>query len=259
MNKIRRQTELTYKRLEEDWDSVVVIDGGEGTGKTTLGLHKLDHFYTLRNGQCVEEDIRHVCLTGEDFKKDLSDLNKREMTIYDEAGELNKRRALSQFNVMMMQTYQVIRGDNLYTVLILPSIFELDSFFAKRRVKGLYHVYRRGRVAYFTQKRVHALIALNQNYPVKNMSLVKCTWRDTFPKYKGVMAESYKKLKGKKMRMIRKSIIEEPKPTKTFYDHTCNMCGYKWKGVKPNPVKCPNDGCQSRAWNKSEATIPAEG
>lgn len=255
MDRIKELVAFTLKQLYKDWDSVIVVDGGEGTSKSTLGCWILDIFYGLRNGKVTAADVIHMCLTPEQFLEDLKDLKKYECTIYDEAGDILKRRSLSQFNVMIMKAYQVIRGDNLLTVLIMPSIFDLDNFFSKRRVKGLLHVYRRGRVSYYSGKRLRTLLAKNEHYPIKNYSVVKPTWYDTFPKYKGVLAKPYLAKKEAKMKDVRSELYEQftkrtaandVKPV--FPEQTCLRCGYSWIPKTANPRKCPD--CHTQYWRR---------
>ena len=209
MKWIKEYLDIRFDKHKKDWDTVIAICGNVGIGKSNLGLAMLEYWQELNNGVCKPEDIKHMCLTKEDFIKDLSDCKKNEMTIFDEAGEVTSRRSMSDFNVLLMKAYQVIRADNIFTLLILPDIWYLDGYFRYTRVKALFYVYQRGKVAVWFGERLRKLLKLNQFEAVKSYRLVKPNFRDNFNIYKGVMAEEYSKLKARKTTETRRNLIKE--------------------------------------------------
>jgi|10_taG_2_1085330.scaffolds.fasta_scaffold01156_20 hypothetical protein len=209
MKRIHKYLDIRYEKHLKEWDSVIAICGVSGVSKSNLGLHMAEYWYTKLKGICESEDIKHFCLTKEDFVTDLSDCVPFEMTIFDEAGELSSRSALSKFNKSMMIAYQVIRADKIFTILILPELWYLDSFFRNTKIKALFHVYKRGRVACWLSQKVKKLVQLNQSRYLKNYYLVKPDFYDTFPIYKGVMADSYLKMKTSKTRQARLKLKEQ--------------------------------------------------
>jgi len=201
--------DLIYEKVtKKDWDGCYGITGEEGVSKSNLGLHLIDRWYQNLYGNCTKNDIRHISLEKEGFVSDLKNLKKYEATDYDEAGELSNKRTMAKFNFLINQTYQVIRGDNLFTILTIPSVFDLDPFFAKRRLRGLFVVYKRGCVAFYSRKRLRKIMELNQNRYVKRINIVNPTWRDTFPIYKGVLKEPYEIKKKEKTKLIRQKLYE---------------------------------------------------
>ena len=209
MKRIHKYLDIRHIKHLKEWDTVIAICGVSGVSKSNLGLHMAEYWYSILNGSCKPEDIKHFCLTKEDFVTDLSDCVPFEMTIFDEAGELSSRSALSKFNKSMMIAYQVIRADKIFTILILPELWYLDSFFRNTKIKALFHVYKRGRVACWLSQKVKKLVQLNQSRYLKNYYLVKPDFYDTFPIYKGVMAESYLKMKTNKTRQARLKLKEQ--------------------------------------------------
>lgn len=251
MKKIRRLIELRREFLLEDFDSVDILDGREGSGKSTLGLHMLDYYYQLKDGKVTPEHIKHMCLEREDFLKDLKDMQKYEMTDYDEAGDLSSRESMSKFNRMMKKTFQVVRGDNLWVLMTLPRIFDMEVYFRGHRLSGLLHCFRRGYVAYYDREKVNKLLDINLKLPFKNYSLVKPLWVDSYPKYTGVLLKPYLDMKARKMKKIRNELYEKlqveklnkkSKP-KLRIGH-CNKCDYEWQPRNPNPSQCP--ACRGR-------------
>jgi hypothetical protein len=208
MNKI---LDVVYhKNTQEDWDTVWVICGDEGISKSNLGLWLVDGWYQRKHGGTKPEDVKHVCLTTDMFKQDLADMQKGECTNLDEGGALSNRRFMSQLNYEISQAYQVIRGDNIFTIITLPDFFDLDPYFSKRRVRGLIYVYKRGRFAFWSKSRLRRLVAVNMERRIKNYWLVKPTYSGGyFRQYDGPMLEAYKKLKADKIREARQKFKEE--------------------------------------------------
>lgn len=208
MKRIQKYLDIRFKKHQKEWDTVGIIGGDEGSGKTNLGLGMCDYWQTLRNGVCSEKDIKHICMDGTTFAQDLADSQENEFTVFDEAGELDTRRAMSNFNVMMTQAYKVIRADRLFTLLILPDLWDLEPRFRNRRVKFYIHVYRRGRCAVWLKNKLRLMLALNENRIIKNPFIIEPDFYDTFPIYKGLMADKYKELKKKKTSQTRRKLPE---------------------------------------------------
>lgn len=208
LNGVKEYLDIVFEKHKKDWDTVVAIVGKVGVGKSNLALHMLEYWNTKLNGECKESDIKHMCLNRDDFIKDLSDCKKNEMTIYDEAGDISSRGAMTEFNRQLMVAYQIIRADNIFTVLVLPDIWDLDSYFRNKRIKGLFYVPKRGRVAFWGKKKIEKVLNINQYKPIKNYFVVKPDFTDTCPIYKGVMINSYKELKETKVKEYRKNLIE---------------------------------------------------
>lgn len=203
MKRVQAALDISFKKnTKKDWDTWWCVCGDEGKGKTNLELHMLEYYLSKLKDKIIEDDINFLCLDKEDWKKAMSKLKQYEPIVYDEAGELNNRRFMSSFNFEVTQLARVIRGDNNFVVLCIQDFFDLDPFFSKRRIKGLLYVYKRGRVAFWSQNKIKRIIALNKQLYIKNLWIVYPTFVDTFPKYKGVLFDAYMK---KKQEFLRKS------------------------------------------------------
>lgn len=209
MKRLNKLLEHSHHYLtKKDWDCLAIIDGDVGMGKSNLGEHALDYWQTKKNGICVPKDIKHINLSKEDFVKDLRTLNRFGMTIYDEAGDLSNLRTMNKFNYTMSLTYTIIRGLNLFSWLILPSIFRLNSYFVRDRARFYIRVYARGRMAVWDKERIRKIIAINQSRVIKNPFVVRPLFYDTFPIYKGVLQEGYKIKKEKRLNSIRDELLK---------------------------------------------------
>lgn len=213
--------ETAHKKLtEEDYDNLIIISGDVGKGKSNLGLHALDWWYKKLYDKLTVEDIKHCALDIEQFTRDLKELKRYEMIIYDEAGDLSNLRQMDKYNYRITLAYQGIRGLNLFTILILPSVFRLNPYFVTDRCKTYIHVYKRDKHrAYYgvwTKEKVKKIITLNQFKKIKSPFVVKPDAYDHFRRYEGILKEPYDTKKNNKMNQVLdilyNDVIGEEKP-----------------------------------------------
>lgn len=178
-------------------DRVTIVTGYEGVGKSTFVLHLFEHWFKLLNIPLTHDLITYF---GDNQKTFISALNTAPqyyMVVHDEAGkDLYTRNAMSTFTKDLNVAYQVIRGANLHTILIIPHILDLDSFFRRRRITQCFHVYGEGKVAYFTKKRLRQLMPkitkMAQNSDdIDLLSVGQPLFLDTFGKYEGIFLKDY--------------------------------------------------------------------
>lgn len=197
-----------HYNTRHNWDTVHIIGGDEGKGKSNLMMHLVDTYLRCLRGEVKEEHIKHIAQDQDTFKQLIKDLKKYEPAANDEAGDITGRRAMSKFNVQMTNTYKVIRGHNNYTTLLTPTVFDMEPYFLKHRCKGLWYVYRRGRVAFWGQKNLRKMISLNQGRYIKSVWAVAPDFIDKFPKYKGPLLEPYEKQKEEGMRRKQQEMLK---------------------------------------------------
>lgn len=125
------------RRVEGRKASLCIIDGGVGEGKTTLAVHVAEHY----QGEPLDYTYQYA-MGGSDFLKKLRTCYeaKKTVVIYDEAGDFNKRGALSRFNAMLNRTFETFRAFNILVIIVLPSFRVLDnSLFDKNIPRLLLH------------------------------------------------------------------------------------------------------------------------
>lgn len=129
---------------KKDKDFVVIIDGYEGAGKSTLGLQMARYVDPTLS-------MKHVCMTVDNFKKAVIGAEKGQAVIYDEAVTgLTAGDSISRIGKVLKSMMMQMRQKNLFVIVILPTIFELSKYAVLSRAKGLFHVYEKdGRMGYW--------------------------------------------------------------------------------------------------------------
>lgn len=196
MRAIQGILDIAKAKQKHGHDSVFIIAGLEGIGKSTLELWA--HEY-LKGKQA------NICLDKEDMFRALGSIEDKEVLSFDEAGDgLFSRDFSSNVNKTLVKTFMIIRAKRLITFLVLPSFFLLDVYFRRHRVRGLFYVYRRGRVMFFDREQIQKIIAIGEKY--QKISGTKPLFYDNFPNYKGVLLEEYLKKKDIKIKETLKNL-----------------------------------------------------
>lgn len=131
--------------LNKDWDKVFIIDGEEGSGKSLLGLQIGYYLDPTLN-------LSRIVYSGEEFGKAITEAEKNQVIIFDEAfNGLASAGAISSMNKLIVRKLMECRQKNLFIIIILPTIFELQKYAAIFRSSALFHVYatRKGVRGYY--------------------------------------------------------------------------------------------------------------
>ena len=144
-DRLKKNLDRQIENLDKkDKDFLMVVDGREGSGKSTL---------SLQIGKYVDNtlDLSRVCFTPEEFRQAIFSATKGQCVIYDEAFTgLSSRSAVSKINKMLVSLMMQMRQKNLFVIIVLPTFFQLDKYVAMFRAKSLLHVYEnKGRRGYF--------------------------------------------------------------------------------------------------------------
>lgn len=202
MNKCLTIIDIAKEMQAEDTDSIFLVVGLEGSGKSHLVLNFMDY---------LNATMKNISLDKEDFLKSLSDIEDGSCFQFDEAGDgLFSRDALSKTNKDLVKTFMVIRAKRLIGFMCLPSFFMLDTYFRRHRVRGLFYVYQRGRVSFFDRECIDKIIFKCERY--QRIFGVRPIFTDSFPRYKGRLLEDYNKKKAEKIKTTLKSLKGEGEP-----------------------------------------------
>lgn len=129
---------------KKDKDLFIVVDGAEGSGKSTIAL---------QIGKYVDPtlDLSRVVFDAESFRQAVFKAKKNECIVFDEAfNGLSSRASLSAMNRVLVGLMMQMRQKNLFIIMVLPTFFLLERYAAIFRTKALIHTYEAsGRRGYF--------------------------------------------------------------------------------------------------------------
>lgn len=139
--------ELDNRIFDMNKAALLIIDGGVGEGKTTEAVHVAD-YVNKRHGldEINIKEQKQIAMGGVDFTKKLRQCFKEKLPvlIYDEAGDFNKRGALTRFNAMLNRTFETYRAFKILVILCLPTCAVLDQdLFDKNIPRMTLHCYNR--------------------------------------------------------------------------------------------------------------------
>lgn len=142
---------------EHDFDCVLLIDGPEGVGKSTVGMH-------LKAFADGKYNLVYLCYDSRDLLEIMQTAPKCATIILDEAvTAFMSRTSLDRFQVRLVQAFSIVREKNLFFILIIPNINLLDKalvirsrfriwVFAKGHERGFATIYYASRNAWSKTK-----------------------------------------------------------------------------------------------------------
>lgn len=117
-------------RITKKKASLIVVDGGVGEGKTTLGAHLADYVnIKYGSGEPIDFKGPQMAMGGKDFGEKLLVCHDQKLLVilYDEAGDLDKKTTLSRFNRNLMRIFEMYRGFRILVILCLPRFYKLEN------------------------------------------------------------------------------------------------------------------------------------
>ena len=175
---MERNIDCMRERITRNKASLIIIDGGLGEGKTTLGIHLAD----LYQGSEINLAVQYA-MGGDDFRKkiELCASMGYGVIVYDESGDFGKRGALSKFNATLVRLFDTFRVYRVLVILILPLFNYLDNTLFDKQIprlllhchsrdnsKGYYKAYSLRRMFYLKDKMSKLLLkptAYTKVYP----------------------------------------------------------------------------------------------
>lgn len=128
---------VKHRVLTKDRDFVAIVDGEEGVGKSVLAQQLAAYLDPDFN-------IDKIVFNSDDFIKLIKDpkTKKGSAIVLDEAfSAANSRASLTEVNRAMIGVATEMRQKNLFILMVLPTFFDLDRYFAIWRCRALFHVY----------------------------------------------------------------------------------------------------------------------
>lgn len=129
---------------EKDKDYVLIVDGYEGSGKST---------FAQQIGKYVDPTLplERICMTASEFKEQITKADKGQCVIYDEAVTgMAAGDSITRVGKLLKSQMMQMRQKNLFVIVIIPTIFEMGKYAVLSRARCLYHIYEnKGRMGYW--------------------------------------------------------------------------------------------------------------
>ena len=127
--------DVKNKLIKKDWDWVTIVDGLEGSGKSTIAQQVavlVDPTFNLDR----------VVFNPEDFKKAIHKSKPYQAIIYDEAyNTMSSGKAMHNAQKSVLSMLAEIRQKNLFLFFCCPTFFDIIKNLAMWRSKTLIHCY----------------------------------------------------------------------------------------------------------------------
>lgn len=176
------------KGTAHDFDYVIIVDGPEGTGKSTLAMH-MKMFYEGRYR------LAHVLYDSKMLIKTMYTATPgKDCVVLDEAVlDFSNRTAMTTFQIRLIQAFSIARERRLVFILLIPNYNLLDPALkirARYRIWVESHGFERG----------FAIVYYNMRGPFTKVKPWQDErWRYLFPMLPAKVLESYKKFKAKEL------------------------------------------------------------
>jgi hypothetical protein len=185
------------KDVHQDNDSVIIIDGREGVGKSCCAFAI---GWYLSEGKLTLNDI---CTTPKEFKERVENAEKFSVVIFDEAYlGLASTDAMQSYNKLLKKMLVICRQRNLHLILVLPSFFDLNKYCVLHRSDLFIHCFKhrgqRGHFAFYDSRKTQVLYIKGKKF--YSYFGVKPNFNGRFTKFYPVNEQDYRDKKERTMK-----------------------------------------------------------
>ncbi len=159
---LKANLDIIKEKVRDDWDYVFAVDGIEGSGKSTLAQQAAIYCYP-------DLTIDDVCFTAEEFMKRIVEAKHHQSIIFDESVTgMFSRKVMHEVNKVMASLFMQMRQKNLYTYVIIPSLFDMDGYFSRHRSRTLLRVvapeFKRGTFYFYSHEQKMKMLSFSRKY-----------------------------------------------------------------------------------------------
>lgn len=205
--------------IKKGWDCVILVDGIEGVGKSTLG-QSIGWYINHK-----KLETKNISENSQDAITKLEKLPNKSVLIIDEGSLLfSSKDAMTKEQKNIIKILQVIRQKNMCLIIVAPSFFDLNKYIAVERSRFLLHCYtdkelNRGRFSYFGEKKKRRLYQMGKKN-FNSYAKPKADFLGRFGDY-DFFGQEYKDMKVKNLMETFKQKKQEP-----HLDKVVKIVGY---------------------------------
>lgn len=225
---LKNRLDFAKKQQNKDFDAIGLVAGGEGSGKSTLAGNVMRY---MTDDEFKPEDI---IKDHEDARRILQNIKEGGGIMFDEGYLLfSSTEVMQKAQRDLVKIFSIIRQKRLFCLIVSPSFFRLNSYFALDRSKFLIRVYlgkkgERGFFAYYGDKKKNKLYRAGKKE--HDYSVIAPTIRGRFGKCSLLENETYKQVKRETLQASFK--IADTKKAKSEYQIRKE---FERKLIKSNP------------------------
>ena len=192
---------------------ILANDGKTGLGKTTKSIQQA---IVLSRGNKNRFNLNHILYDPYPSFEMINNSKKGDVWIFDESILFNSRSAMSRYNKSLLMLLSTIRSKQIYVILNIPSIFDLDRAIVLDKLNLLVHLYGdhfgdRGKYMVFDEDRIKQLYLYGKK--TYSYSYAKSNFFATFSSKFLIDEKEYDK---KKLIEVKKfmrdfEVVESPK------------------------------------------------
>lgn len=190
---LKIQLDRMKELSKNDWDFIIVLDGYERTGKSTLAQQIAKY---LDN----DFQLNQIVFNGIEFEKQAKTLEHHKVLVFDEGyGDLTSKKWMNKVNHSIVKMLTEIGYKNLYLIIVLPSYYDLVKYIAMHRSRVLIHVYdnnfERGYFAWYDKDKKKNLYIEGKKFYSYSQKIASPNFIGRFTKHYAVDKEEYEKKK----------------------------------------------------------------
>lgn len=173
-NYLKENVDYLHELTKNNWDSVGIIVGYEGDGKTRFAVqvaYYLDPNFNIDN----------IVFNAAQFDDAVETLPHGSSIVWDEADDLAGHWA-DEIVIAMKRKFKRIRKKRMKIFLVTPTFHDLGKYFAITRARFLIHIYsmglERGYFRFFNRTAKKNVYILGKK--LMDLSVVKATFHGSF-------------------------------------------------------------------------------
>lgn len=188
----------------EKGDVVILLDGGEGVGKSTLAQQIATIFDP-------HFSANYMCFSSEEYINKGRLLPSYRAIVLDEGGEIMSRKAMSLDNTNLVRFMFSIRKRHLIHIFAIPKFTMLESYIAQTRAQILLHLvekyvakknpiddyWQKGEFFFYSAARKGELYETQRRKNSNNYTLVSANFKGQFSDEWLISTEMYDQKKDK--------------------------------------------------------------
>lgn len=180
---LKKNLDIQTKRVSDRKASLIIFDGGVGSGKTHGAVSSGDYL----NGDYIDLKKQYA-MGGEDFEKKLRLCVDEglKVILYDEAGDFSRRGAITTFNRRINRIFETYRTFEIIVILVLPCMDVLDGqIFINKIPRMLINCHNKvqGKYTRFRVYSLYRMFWLKKHF--KDLTVKPQAYTKTRPNFRG--------------------------------------------------------------------------